>query len=340
MSRWLNTILIVMSSALALSAAANVIDLRPTAVDLTVRVVLAGDSTPAAADRVVIRAQNALLDVVAEGSAVDGEVTFPRVEVTLPRSYIVSAWVDGVGYHVRHSGQAFADGTPAVVHAFASTDQTDGVTITGMNLVLRQRERGFGFEAVVTVDNQSRPQRTVRADALPVQLTLPEGLEQVTVEVDDGPEPFAAALRTASGPLTGVVAAIPPGQARISIKGIVPTDTELRFSAAASLPVEAWSLLVWPGDLSVDGDDLRRDDESQYGGFSRWVGRALEAGQSADIRVWQPRPTEATEVFADSPDGPDPTDRRPRAVRTGVPWLTIAVAVILLGAYLTWRRRR
>lgn len=337
---WPQSILTVACSVLALAAAADVIDLRPTEADLTVRVLLAGDDSPVAAERVVIRAQSALLDVVAEAREVDGEVTFPRVPVILPRSYIVSAWVDGVGYHVRHGGQAFADGKPAIVHAFASTDRTDGVTITGMNLVVRQRDRGFGFEAVVTVDNQSRPQRTVHADALGVQLALPEGLEQITVEVDDGPEPFPAALRPATGPFTGVVAGIPPGQARITIKGIVPADAELAFSAASNLPVEAWSLLVWPDDLSVDGDGLRRDDTREYGGFGRWVGHALEPGQEMDIRVWQPRPAEATRVFADSPESVDPTDRRPRSVRTGIPWVTITVAVVLVGAYLIWRRRR
>jgi len=338
---WLKPIWIIGCSTLALAtAAADVVDLRPTETDLTVQVLLAGDGTPVVADRVVIRAQSALMAVVAEAPDVDGEVTFPRVPVILPRSYIVSAWVDGVGYHVRHSGQAFAAGEPAIVHAFESTDRTDGLTITGMNLVVRQRDRGFGFEAIVTVDNQSRPQRTVRADALPVQLALPEGLEQIVVEVDDGPEPFAATLQPASDLLTGVVVGIPPGQARITVKGIVPADAEVSFSAASSLPVDAWSLLVWPGDLSVDGDGLRRDDERDYGGYGRWSGDALAPGQSLAIRVWQPRPAEATTVFADPAEEAGPVDRRPRAVRTGVPWLTITAAVVLLGAYLIWRQRR
>jgi hypothetical protein len=322
-----------------IAAKADVIDLRPTEVDLTVQVVSAGDGSQLAAERVLVRPEDGLLTVLADATAVEGEVTFARVSVVLPRTYIVSAWVDGVGYHVRHTGQAFADGTPAVVHAFELTDSTEGLTITGMNLVIRQREGGFGFEAVVTVDNQSRPQRTVRADALPLRLALPEGLDQTTVEVDDGPEPFAASLRPA-GALTGVVAAVPPGKARITVKGVVAADAELAFSPSFNLPVEAWSLLVWPGDLQVDSFDLQQDREGDYGGFGRWQGRALEPGQTVDVRVGSPPPADATPVFSDSPTMPPAANRRPTAVRTGVPWITIVVAVVLLGAYAVWRRRR
>lgn len=339
MSRWLRLFCSIGVLGFGIAATAEVVDMRPTEVDLTVQVLSAGDGSPLAADRVLVRSEGGLLDVLADATGVDGEVTFARVPVVLPQTYIVSAWVDGVGYHVRHTGQAFADGTPAVVHAFEPTDSTEGLTITGMNLVIREREDGFGFEAVVTVDNQSRPQRTVRADALPLQLALPDGLEQITVEVADGPEPFEASLRP-TGALTGVVAAIPPGKIRVTIKGVVAADAELAFSPSFNLPVDAWSLLVWPGDLQVDSFDLQQDRERDYGGFGRWQGRALDAGQTVDLRVGSPQPADATPVFSDSPTTPPAASRRPTAVRTGVPWITIVVAVVLLGAYAVWRRRR
>ncbi|MEZ4386805.1 MAG: hypothetical protein R3D98_04385 [Candidatus Krumholzibacteriia bacterium] len=339
MTRWLLPVWLLVVGLGAPAAGQDVIDLRPHATDLVVKVVQAGDDRPVTAERVMVRAQGALLVTLAEAENVHGEVTFGGVEVVLPQSYVVSAWVEGVGYHVRHTGQQFADGKAAVVHAFAQTDLTEGLRVTGMNLVVRRREGGFGFEAIVNVDNQSRPQRTVAADAMGVRLALPRGLAQITVEVDDGPEPFPATLRPA-GDLTGVVAAVPPGQARITVSGYVAADAELEFTAACNLPVDAWSLMTWPADLRVDSFDMQADTEHDYAGFGRWRGRPLDPGRTVDIRVVSPRPTTAVPVFSDTPAGPGQAATPTAPGRRGVPWVTISVAAVLLAAYAVWRLRR
>jgi len=331
--------LALLLSLIASLALAQQADLRPRPADLTVRLVSATDqNTPVSADRVMVRSLGALLDVVAEAETVRGEITLPQVDVLNFKPYIVSAWVDGVGYHTRMSGQDFLDGKAAVIHVFEQTDSPEGLDVTGMNVVVRRRETGFDYELILSLENLSRPQRTMRADAMPLRVALPEGLAGVTVEVDDGPEPFAAELRPA-GRLTGIVAAIPPGQARITVAGRVDTGRELEFRVACNRPVDAWSLMTWPGDLAVDSFDLREDRDNDYAGFSRWIGRALAPEQPVDIRVTATTATEAAPVFSDSPTPVvDTTDEAP--AERGTPWMTIIAAVVLFGAYIVWKLRR
>jgi hypothetical protein len=245
-----------------------------------------------------------------------------------------------VGYHAQPKGQDFLDGKPIVVHAFEQTDDLAGVIITGMNVVVRARREAYELEFIVTVDNQSRPQRTLSARALPVQLLLPSGLRDVEVEVDNGPDPVTADLRPAAGGRRGVAAAITPGQARVSIRGALDADDPFEFSVAANLGVQAWSLLAWPAELSVRSFDLQKDHTNTYAEFSRWIGPALEPGQEVEVTVSRPVATAAEPVFSEQPEATAADARTAPPARRKVPWLTIVVAVLLLGAYVAWRARR
>lgn len=337
--RWLLPVsFMILATATVLAQDA---DLTPHPADIRVQVVSASDpQTHVAAEKVMVRVQSALLDVVAEaGSVPSGEVTFGQVEVLNFKPYIVSAWVDGVAYHVRRSGQEFLDGKPAVVHAFELTDSPEGLDVRGMNAVVRRRATGFDYELILQVENLARPQRTMRADAMPLRVFLPDGLKGATVEVDNGPEPFAATLRPAGG-MTGIVAPITPGQARITVKGQLETGRELEFVVGCNRPVDAWSLMTWPGDLQVDSFDLRQDRDKDYAGFGRWVGQALAPDQQVDVRVTAATATEAQAVFGDEPTTASRSTDSAPAERRGVPWLTIVAAVVLFGAYLVWRLRR
>ena len=333
---------VVVSLLLVITTAASgqVADLSAHAADIKVQVVSASDpGTPVAAEKVLVRVQGALLDVVAEaGTVPSGEITFAQVDVHSFKPYIISAWVDGVAYHVRRGGQELLDGKVAVVHAFDLTDSPDGLDVRGMNVVLHQREQGFEFELILQLENLARPQRTMRAEAMPLRVTLPRELQAAVAEVDNGPEPFAAALRPVDG-MTGIVAPITPGQARITIKGMLPVGREAEFSVRCNRPVDAWSLMTWPGDLQVDSFDLRQDRDKDYAGFGRWIGQSLAPDQSVDVRVTAATATEAQAVFSDTPATTSRPDTTPTP-RRGVPWLTIVAAVVLFGAYLVWRLRR
>jgi len=307
--------------------------------DITVRVLLGATGRTVAAERVLVREEGAVMTTVAEAVEVDGEVTFADQMVYNFKPYIVSAWVDGVGYHVRRTGQTFLDGQAAEVHAFPQTDATDGLHISGLNVVARQRQDGFELEWICTLENRSRPQRTVRAEALPVRLQLPASLTAVVVEVDRGPDPVAAHLRPLADGWSGVAAALPPGEARVTVRGVVREDGPLELVVALNLPVERWSLLAWPAELQVRSFALERDRDHGYAEFARWRGEPLAAGQEVDVSLSAPQAVATAPAFADTADVPQAAPAAPPA-RRRVPWLTIVSAAVLLGIYALWRRRR
>jgi len=308
--------------------------------DATIRVELGVTGSAVRAERVLLREVGAVMTTVAEASDVDGEVTFEDLKLYNFKPHIVSAWVDGVAYHTKVNGQVFMNGQPAIVHAFEQTDDLDGVTITGMNVVVRKQEGGFEVEYIVTLDNQSRPQRTVRADALPLQLSLPRGLRGIEVDVDNGPDPLTGSLRSAGGGLQGVTAALPPGEARITVRGDLPTADRVDFTVELNLPVAQWSLLAWPASLEVRSFDLEHDDANAYSEFSRWRGPALEPGREIDVSVGTPTAPEAEPVFAEAGQTEAPVIDQPADQQRGFPWITVIAAGILFGAYFVWRARR
>ncbi|HOX25405.1 MAG TPA: hypothetical protein PLL30_12465 [Candidatus Krumholzibacteria bacterium] len=315
--------------------------LEKQAAVIVVRVVDATSGESVRAERVLVREVGALMPAVAESTDVEGEVRFENQGVFNFKPYIVSAWVDGVGYHIQRTGQTFLDGEPAVVRVFEQTDLLEGLVATGMNVVVRSRERGYELEYVVTVDNQSRPQRTLRGSALPVRVALPASIGEIEVEVDNGPDPLTAELRPTEDGLMGVAASLTPGEARITIRGLLPPGSRTEFAVATNLAVDQWSLLAWPADLDVRSVALTLDRDNTYPEFSRWLGRPLGAGERVDVTVSGPERAGAVRdpatVAGPAPerlDGPQPGRRRT------FPWATVIAAVVLLGAYAMWRLRR
>jgi hypothetical protein len=325
---------------LVVAAAAQDAVLERQRTDATVRIELGASGKTVPAERVMIREVGAVMSTLAEASNVDGEVTFEDLKVFNFKPHIVSAWVEGVAYHTKVNGQVFLDGQPAVVHAFEQTDDLTGLSITGMNVVVRHREGGYEMEFIATVDNQSRPQRTIRASALPVRLALPPALRSIEVEVDNGPDPLTGTLRSAGGGMQGVATALTPGEARITVRGDLRTEGSVDFTVASNLPVAKWSLLAWPASLEVRSFDLERDRSNAYPEFSRWLGKPLEPGDEVDVTVNMPAAAAAEPVFAESaPDETETTDQ-PEPEGRGFPWITVIVAVLLFGGYFVWRARR
>jgi hypothetical protein len=334
------SLLTIVLLAVATAVAAQDAILEQQEADLVVEVVLAPDLAPVAAERVLIREEGAVLQTIAEADDVEGSVTFPDAMIYNFKPYIVSAWVDGVGYHARHGGQAFLDGKPARVIAFPTSDDRDGLQITGLNVVVRRQARGFALEYIATVANRGTPQRTVVADALPIRLVLPR-MAELEVEIDRGPDPLTADLRPAAEDLTGVAIALPPGEARITVRGLLEAGDEAVLEIGADPAVAQWSLLAWPADIRVRSADLSRDDGHGHTEFARWRGPALAPADRVEVALGAPAPAVAQDVFSaaaprQAPAEEDRPDRRPRRF----PWLTVTAAVVLVSAYLVWRARR
>lgn len=316
-----------------------ILDLIPA--DVTIKIVNGTTGEPAQAQHVLLRETHPTLSTVIEEYDVDGEITFPRQMLINFSRYIATAWVDGVAYHAEERGQYFIDGRALVVHCFTTTEDLDGLAITGMNVVVRQRIDGFGLEYILQVANESRPQHTVAARSLPVQLALPPGLERLKIDVGGGgPDVRRAELQPGDGGRQGIAVALTPGTTRLTISGVLPDVKRAEMTISANLEIAAWSLLVWPADLQVHSFDLEHDRQSEYPEFSRWLGKPLAPGQQVRVTIDQP-PHLADLLPEDAPDSTaaDPAPAQPVG-RPAFPWRTVLAATVLIALYLFWRSRR
>lgn len=338
--RWISIALGLALSLGALNPAASQTETPerlPT--DATIRIVNGTTGEPGRAERLLLREPGAILRTIAERHDVEGAVTFTGLMMHGFSPYIATAWIDGVAYHAQQNGQDFQQGRELVVYGFEQTDSLAGLAISGLNVVVRERLEGFSFESIVIVENKSRPQRTIAAEALPVQLSLPPDLQRREVEISGGPDGRTAELRPVDRGLEAIAVALPPGQARIIVRGLLPDTGRFAFDVAANLPVEAWSLLAWPAELPVQSSDLELDRENSYAEFSRWLGKPLRPDQTVRITIDRtPSPVELTDDAA--PEKPQQIEAKRPAERRFFPWRTAAAVVILLGIYVIWRRRR
>jgi hypothetical protein len=309
--------------------------------DATIRIVNGTTNEPARAERVLLREPHPMMEVVAEAFGIDGEVVFRGLQLYNFRRYLATAWVNGVPYHAEQRGQDFLDGKALDVHSFASSDDLEGVVVSGMNIVVRQRVDGFGLEYILIVSNESRPQHTIAAESLPIQLTLPSGLDRLRIEVGSGgPDPRPAELKPAGDGRQGIAVALTPGSTRLTIGGILTDVTSTELIVSTNLDVRSWSLLAWPAELQIHSFDLERDRQDEYPEFRRWLGKPLQAKQQ--VRITIEHAPHLVDLLPDDPsDAPSP---QPAASEPddppGFPYRTVLAAIVLIGCYLWWRSRR
>lgn len=317
--------------------------LEPQTCSVTVKLVNGTTGEPGDAERVEVREIGFAMRLIASRENVAGEVTFPGVELLNFRPYLAVATRAGVAYRAQLVGQKFLEGEAVTVHVFDQTEALDGVSVTGMNVVARRQAAGCELEYILTVENASRPQRTIEASAVPVRLLMPT-LTAATAEVYRGPEPEPAEIATGADGLVGPRVAFAPGTTRVVLKGFWDVPGSARLEVGCSLPVAAWSLMVSPATLTLEAPSLS-PDPGDYPGFARLRGPALTPGQS--VRIILPELTDDLAAAGSSRRGRDNDDpaaatRGAGAEGTGRSWLwglALAASLGLIG-FGVWRRRR
>lgn len=327
---------------LATAAEAQDVVMEPQTGSASIRIVNGTTGEPGDAERLELRQIGVAMTLLAAADHVSDKVVFPAVEMLPFRPYLAIATRGGVVYRAQMTGQELLDGKSLTVHVFDQTDDLAGVTITGMNVVARRRADGCELEYILTIENESRPQRTVAASALPVRLDTP-ALTSTTAEVYRGPQPETAAI-TESGGQTAARIPLAPGTTRFSLKGFWPEAGPARLEIGTNLPVTAWSLMVSPAQLAVQTTSLTRDD-GEYPGFGRWRGAALAPGQRVQVDL--PPLTDdlaATTKPAERParDAESGRVANADAGPSGSSWAWTVGVVVSLGllAFGLWRRQR
>ena len=173
---------IILSLALAvlalssLSASAQSMSGEPS--DLKFEVVNATTGEPATVDRTTIEylrvRRNVILDFEPQGSS----FIAPGVPIRESGRYIVAVWHEGVPYWWSMRGQQLLEQT-TTLHIFDTTTDLTGVSIKGMNLILRRQDTLLNLEYMLQVDNIATPQKTVFDGVATFEINFPAGTSKL-----------------------------------------------------------------------------------------------------------------------------------------------------------------
>lgn len=235
---------------------------------------------PASAEKVIILPETATHRPVVEEFEVSGEVNLGALDLTANQSYIIEVISNGVSYFARTTGQQLQSQiTP--VYVFATTAELTGVKASGMNLVIRRAETELEIEYLLTVVNESQPQRTVVGDPASLELALPADVQLGEIEAMRGHTPQAITASSGSGPgWTGLAVPLPPGTTRLRLTASIPYPEQLVLRIGFNIPVEAWSVLTSPVDMDIRGTDLVPVNAPAESNMRRHTGAALTAGET------------------------------------------------------------
>lgn len=273
--------LILAVAAGAPPAAAQTAEGQPQ--DLQFEVVNATTSEPGTVDRMTIEyitaRRNGVADFEPDGSA----FTALGVPVISNGKYIVTVWKGGVPYWWSKRGRELMEG-PVVLHVFDNVSGLEGVSLAGMNLVLRHQETLLSLEYMMQVMNEAKPQVTVSGSGATFEIALPDGATEVTASYMRGPDPTDIPVNI-SGTTCGLTVPLTPGANQIRIQAVVPWTEGMELPVGSDLPVTAWSVLASPEWLEIGSTDIEENDEGKVEGFRRFVGFPLDAGQIIDLRL-------------------------------------------------------
>lgn len=301
---------------------------------------------PAVPERVVIEYIAGRLSTVFDSRPAGADFTAAAVPVKDIGQYVITLWHQGVPYWWQKRGTDLLAG-PVKLDVFSVTEARDAVTVTGLNLVVRQRGAAAELELLAEVTNDARPQATVLRAGGTLELPLPAGATAVEATYQRGPEPTPVPV-TVTGSRASLAVPLTPGANRIRLVARAPWDDVLELAVGSDLPLAAWSLLVAPASVGIEGAGLEAPDETSAPGLVRRAGPALGAGESLAVRLLagaqagEPEQLFAQEQPAGGDGGPTGEGAPGRAEGKGgfpAPLAALA-ALIIIGALVIARRGR
>jgi len=251
--------------------------------DLSIEIINATTGEPGTVDRMVIEyitaRRNSVADFQPDGSA----FTARGVPIISKGKYIVTVWKDNVPYWWSKRGRELADG-PVVLHVFDTVTRLEGVSLSGLNLVVRRQESIVRLEYMLQVANLAKPQVTANGYPSTFEIALPRGATEIVASYTRGPDPTDIKVDY-SGEKCGLSVPLTPGQNQIRLEAVVPWTDGMEIPVGANLPVTSWSVLASPEWLEVGSTDIEENDSEQVQGFRRFVGFPLESGESVTLRL-------------------------------------------------------
>lgn len=310
--------------------------------DLAFEIINATSGEPGTVDKMVIEYLSSRRDRVAEFEP-DGS-TFTAYDVPIKEigRYIVTVWYGGVPYWWNLRGQSLIEGT-TTLHVFDTTSSLEGISISGLNLVVRREESLLRLEYMCQINNDAKPQVTVTGSPATFDFALPSGVTDINASYARGPDPTPVEV-TSPGPQGGLAIPLTPGANQFRLVAVVPWTEGMELPVGTSLPLVAWSLLASPEWLEIGSTDVEENDREKVSGFRRFAGFPLEAGETVSIRLTSGEHGAGPEedLFTqDSSTDQEGTDAGKEDDQGGGPPLPlIFLGVLIIVIILAARRRR
>lgn len=323
-------------AASAQSAVGDPVDLRFVVRDAT-------SGQPAVAERLTVAYVMGRLNTIVDMTPGGAEFLAPAVPVKEVGQYIIAVWYQGVPYWWQKRGSDLVAG-PVTLDVFGISEDLQAVSITGLNLVVRNQETTAEFELMFEIVNETRPQVVVNRASGTFTVQLPAGATGLEATYLRGPEPTPVPV-TLSGTSASVAMPLTPGTNRLRLTGRAPWDGRLELPVGSDLPIAAWSLLTAPASVTSESSELQAPDEQAVPGFVRRTGPALAARQVVTVLLNAGTPAGAAEPLfaaADTANAPAAAAPAPEAGTKGGLALPLAalLALIIIGALVFLRRGR
>ena len=288
-------------------------------------------------DYVTVRPNN-LVDFGPDGST----FTVKAVPIKEGGKYIVTVWHQGVPYWWEKRGRELVAG-PVTLNVFNVTPGLEGVSFSGLNLVVRRQESLVRLEYMLQILNEATPQVTVMGGRQTIELALPRDASEIVASYTRGPDPTPVTVHF-SGNHSGLLVPLTPGPNQIRLQAVVPWSEGLEIPVGSDIPVTAWSVLASPEWMEVGSSDMEENDSEKVPGFRRFAGFPLDADEVITLRLNSGQQVAGTEeeLFTkDAPatqedDGPVKLDDKKGSML--LPLIFVGVLIIVVIA-ATVRRR-
>jgi hypothetical protein len=249
--------------------------------DLEFEIINATSGEGAAPSRMTIDYVTARRNNVADFEPTGSIFSAPGVPILEKGKYIITVWHQGVPYWWSKRGRDLIAG-PVTLHVFDTASSLDGVSFSGLNLVVRRQESLLHLEYMLQIDNQAKPQVTVMGSPSTFELALPAGVSDIKASYTRGPDPTPVPVHS-PGSHSGFEIPLTPGQNLIRVVAVVPWSEGMKIPVGSDLPVNSWSILASPVWLEIGSTDIEENDDQEVAGFRRFAGFPLEAGESVDL---------------------------------------------------------
>ena len=224
--------------------------------DIQFKIVNATTGEPATVERITIDYVTARPNGVADFQPSGSEFTAPGVPLKDGGKYYVTVWRQGVPYWWEKRGHQLV-AEPNVLYVFDVVSDLQGVTLSGLNLVVRHTESLLRLEYLLQVNNTTRPQVVVMNSPATFEIELPREATEIKATHSRGPEPTPVPVRTVGGGRVGLDLPLTPGINQIRLTTRVPWSEDMVISVGSNLALTDWSVLATPERLRSHGHGTR-----------------------------------------------------------------------------------